>query len=219
MSTTLTNESTPRPGRGRRIAAGIAVAAVLAGSFHVFATSFMRRYLASRALNETPRLLRLPDFTYISERGSSVGRESYRGFVWIADFIFLRCGGSCPAITTAMSRLTKELAKEPRVRFVSFTVDPDHDRVEDLRAFAESVGADPRRWSFLRGERAEIRALALSGFKLGVLDGAPDDREPILHSTRFALVDREGFLRGTYESTDPDALRRLKIDARRLAAR
>src|SRR5262249_15128904 len=86
--------------------------------------------------------------------------------------------------------------------------------VADLAAYARQAGADPKRWSFLRGEKPAIVTLAKDGFKLGVADGAPDDPEPILHSTRFVLVDRARAIRGYYDSDDPPRLEGAAPDTR-----
>lgn len=160
---------------------------------------------------------RVPDFSLTSEQGTTVTLKDYAGSVWIADFIFVQCGGSCPLMTSKMAALTRTLRGTP-VRFVSFDVDPDRDGVAELAAYAKSAGADPARWSFLRGEKAVIRSLARDGFKLAVEDGDAKDPEPVLHSTRFILVDASGDIRGYYDSLDEERMAALSADARRLAA-
>jgi protein SCO1/2 len=167
---------------------------------------------------DLPSLGTIPGFTLTSEQGVAVSLEDLRGKVWIADFIFLRCGGTCPMMSSRMASLAREMAPEPRIRFISFDVDPDRDSVADMKEYAKTFGADPAQWTFLRGEKPEIRSLARGGFKLAVEDAQPGDPEPILHSTRFSLVDGDGKLRGSYESNDPEAMARMKKDARRLAA-
>jgi hypothetical protein len=42
--------------------------------------------------------------------------------------------------------------------------------------------------------------------------------EPILHSTRFVLVDGKGYIRGYYEAFDEDSTAKLKRDLLALAA-
>ena len=120
-------------------------------------------------------------------------------------------------MTQRMKELTATLSDLPSVRFVSFSVDPENDTVEVLAAYGREHGADPSRWSFLRGERAAIRSLSRDGFKLPVEDAEPGSAMPILHSPRFVAVDEAGGIRGYYDSSDPDAMKRLAFDARMLA--
>ena len=140
----------------------------------------------------------------------------YRGTVWIADFIFTRCGGSCPILSSRMLALSKKTSDVPAIRYVSFGVDPEYDTPEVLATYARELGADPARWTFLHGERPVIRALIKDGFKLAIEDGPADSVEPILHSTRFVLVDGEGTIRGYYDGMEQAPVDALERDARAL---
>jgi protein SCO1/2 len=189
--------------------------ALIFGALHVFVV----RPLSRRASRERqpaatrPALGAIPPFSLVSEQGVAVTNAELRGKIWIADFVFLRCSESCPAMTAQMKSLVERLGDHPEIRFISFDVDPDHDTVADLAAFAKNLGADPKRWSFLQGrDRATIRTLSRDGFKLGLEGGDPNDPQPILHSSRFALVDREGLLAATYDGRDPEDVKRLFAD-------
>lgn len=167
---------------------------------------------------DLPRLGTAPAFTLVSEQRKTVTRDDLSGKVWIADFIFTRCGGSCPILSARMAALAQRTADVPGLRFVSFDVDPEHDTPEVLAAYGQKLGADPARWTFLHGERSVIRALIKDGFKLAIEDGVPDSVEPILHSTRFVLVDGEGTIRGYYDGMEQSPVDQLEKDARALAA-
>ena len=167
---------------------------------------------------DLPRLGSAPAFALVSEQGKAVARADYAGKVWIADFIFTRCGGSCPILSARMAALAGKMRDVPEVRFVSFGVDPEHDTPEVLAEYGRRLGADPARWSFLHGTRPVIRSLVKDGFKLAVEDGPADSVEPILHSTRFVLVDAEGTIRGYYDGMEQAPVDVLEKDARALAA-
>ncbi len=168
-----------------------------------------------------PLLNELPDFLLIDQSGAPVTKQSMQGVPWIADFIFTRCAGQCPAMSNAMRALQSELRDFPSVRFVSFSVDPRWDTPERLAQYALRYQADPARWVFLTGSEEEIFHLSREGFKLGV-DPTPADApniavEPVMHSSRFVLVDALGRVRGYYEATDPQGMARLKSDLRAIA--
>ncbi len=71
------------------------------------------------------------------------------------------------------------------------------------------------RWDFLTGPEATLYPLIKNGFKLGVSDGAEELGVPV-HSTRAALVDRKGEIRGYYDMTAPDAVTNLLADTTHL---
>ncbi len=167
---------------------------------------------------DLPRLGPAPDFTLVSEQGKTVSCADYAGSVWIADFVFTRCGGSCPILSAKMAALSERTRDVPSIRYVSFGVDPEHDTPEVLAEYGRKLGADPARWSFLHGTRPVVRALIKDGFRLAIEDAAADSVEPILHSTRFVLVDGDGTIRGYYDGMEQPPVDVLEKDARALAA-
>ncbi|HUM03172.1 MAG TPA: SCO family protein [Thermoanaerobaculia bacterium] len=190
----------------------------LAASLALLAWAWnLRQSVRPYGREELPRLTAVPDFTTTSESGATVTKASLAGKVVIADFIFTTCQGICPGMTAKMKSLANRLRDEPRIRFVSFTVDPVHDTPEVLARYGKEHGADPDRWSFLRTDTESLRRLCREGFRLAVEDAGPGAKEPILHSTRFVLVDAGGTIRGYYDSDEPGAMEALAEGAQRLA--
>ncbi len=154
----------------------------------------------------------VPDFSLVERSGRTISLADLRGRVWIANFIFTRCTGPCPRTTASMARLASEI-RSPDVRFVSVTVDPAHDTKEVLSAYAASYGADSERWLFLTGTEEDIVALCRDGFRLGVAAAPPGEAAPgaeVAHSTRFAVVDRDGTIRGYFDDEDEESMLRLR---------
>ena len=165
-----------------------------------------------------PFLGTLPEFSLVERSGRSVGSKDLRGGIWIADFIFTRCSGICPVLSSAMAKLEKRIGTDARVRFVSFSVDPAHDTPEVLRSYAQGYQASPR-WLFLTGERAELYKLIQSGFRLAVGDtpeGKASEGELVTHSDRMVLVDGALRIRGYYHGTDERDLEALLRDLKSL---
>jgi protein SCO1/2 len=89
-------------------------------------------------------------------------------------------------------------------------VDPARDTPEALSVFARRFKAEPARWHFLTGDRARLHELGLNAFHLNSVDGS------LQHSTRFALVDGRGRIRGYYLTSESGFLDALLSDIRRL---
>ena len=160
----------------------------------------------------------LPDFslTAVTVDGTSpFDLAALRGRVWIADFVFTRCSGPCPMLSANMAGLQKKLPKS--IGLLSFTVDPDNDGPEALAQYARKFSADPQRWFFLTGERAELVRLVRDGFLLPVVENAAaSPGERFAHSTKFVLVDADGKIVGWYDGDDAASLDKLAEDAARL---
>jgi protein SCO1/2 len=166
-----------------------------------------------------PVLGQLPGFSLVNRDGRTIGLQDLAGTPWVADFVFTRCPASCPMMSARMARLNRSLPPELKVRLVSISVDPEYDTPEILERYARKFQA-PERWLFLTGGREDIRRLCVEGFKLG-LDMEPGPGvgpEPILHSTRFVLVDGEGRIRGYYEAFDEASTEKLRKDLLRLVS-
>ena len=159
-----------------------------------------------------PSLVQLPAFSLVDQQGQLVTRDSLRGQPWLASFVFTRCFGACPRIVQRLQALGPEL---PVMRRVSITVDPEFDTPEVLRSWAEAQGIRDANWLLLTGPPDQVRDLVLKGFLLGVGPG-DDPKEPLVHSTRLALVDGAGSVRGYYDSEDPEAMARLVREAGRV---
>jgi cytochrome oxidase Cu insertion factor (SCO1/SenC/PrrC family) len=164
----------------------------------------------------------VPDFALMSQAGDTVRLANLRGRVWVGDFIFTHCASSCPMMSAQLQKMRAALGADTPVQLVSFSVDPERDTPERLAEYARGYNATPDRWLFLTGDKAQVRHLALDGFHLTVDDPTPEElkqgAEAVMHSTRLALVDREGRIRGYYDGTDEKAMRQLGTDVRRLLA-
>jgi protein SCO1 len=89
-----------------------------------------------------PVLAQLPDFRLLERSGKTLGLADLKGKVWIADFIFTRCPGPCPRMTSKMASLQRDLLNEDRVRLVSISVDPAFDTPEVLAKYAAQYQAE-----------------------------------------------------------------------------
>lgn len=156
----------------------------------------------------------LGDYACVERSGKATRTSELRGKFVVVDFIFTNCGGPCPLMSEAMSKLQKAIEGADDVRLVSFSVDPDRDTPEVLAKYAERYGADKEQWLFLRAELPQLREIAYD--RLGLVGSR---EQPIIHSPKFALLDREGRVRGYYSPmTDPTFITTMLKDLEKLRA-
>lgn len=155
--------------------------------------------------HDPPKLIELPAFTLTERSGEGVSLGDLEGTPWIATFIFTRCMGPCPMITSKTAMLQMDLQKKPYwddVRLVTITVDPDHDTPAVLAERADMALADETHWLWLTGDRPAVWTLIRDGFKLPVDDDKENKTMPIMHSQKFVLVDGDGWIRGFYDALE-----------------
>lgn len=163
----------------------------------------------------------VPAFSLVDERGQVFTAEALRGHPTIVNFIFTRCDTVCPVTAMKMHRLEEKTRdrKGVAIKFLSISVDPEHDGPAQLAAFAQRYQANPERWRFVTGEPAAIEQL-VEGTFMSPMDpqgkmpsGAPN----IVHSGHFMLVDGDLKIRGIYNSNEIKKLDELVRAARFLA--
>jgi protoheme IX farnesyltransferase len=155
--------------------------------------------------SDLPKLFQVPNAALVDENAKPVQLAANHGYVTVYDFIFTNCAGECPMMTATMRRLTTKIDKEAKVRFVSISVDPQRDTPAVLRDYASKVRNDPR-WSFLTGQRSAIIDLSVNGFRLAAGGSPQPGSEPLLHSAKFAVADKNGVIRDYYGATNDDAV-------------
>ena len=175
---------------------------------------------ASMAAAELPRLGTVAPFWLKDQEGRSFSEQSLDGKVWVAAFMFTRCPTICPAMVTRMQALQEQAkSRNIPIELVSFSVDPENDTPEVLRAYMAQKNLDSQNWRFLTGDNAVIRSAAEQGFKIGV-DGVANPSAPgfgITHGTHLILLDAQRTIRGYYQSTEPSRVEQLLADAATLA--
>jgi cytochrome oxidase Cu insertion factor (SCO1/SenC/PrrC family) len=152
------------------------------------------------------------DFSLTERNGETIRQTDLLGKIWVASFIFTRCGGTCPQISDTMAHIQQDLAGREGVMLVTFSVDPEHDRPEVLREYADRYRADPKRWLFLTGDPSAMYRLIREGFRLTAKQNEGADRSPgneVMHDNRLVVVDRRGHIRGYIDGTEADAGRRI----------
>ncbi|RME00857.1 MAG: SCO family protein [Calditrichaeota bacterium] len=151
----------------------------------------------------------VPEFRFTESHGTSFGLEDLKGKISVVDFVFTSCRTACPVMSARMSQLYQAFSGNEAVQFVSISVDPEHDTLEVLRQYAQEHGATDQRWAFLRAPSEKVKWLAEKGFFVS-------GDFPMMHSTKFILVDRQGRIRGYYDSFDPQSLEQLKAQIQEL---
>jgi protein SCO1 len=151
-----------------------------------------------------PVLSQVPAFSLVDHDGQPFTSDTMRGTVWVAGFMFTSCPSTCPKISRAMLDLQHRYAQHKlEIPLVSFSVDPENDTPEVLKKYADMLGADTTRWRFVTGPLADMQKLVVGGFA-SAMDKQTDQAGmvDIAHTTKLALIDADGNVRGYYSSDE-----------------
>jgi len=152
------------------------------------------------------------EFEYKNQNGEMVSSEDLKGTYWVAAFIFTNCTAACPPMTANMAKIQsqlKEAGLEDNIRFVSFSIDPNHDSPKVLKEFANKFDADFSNWDLLTGySQKEIKEFSVKSFKslverIPVQDPAEGQADyNYMHSSSLFLVSPDGRAIKKYNGTD-----------------
>lgn len=140
------------------------------------------------------------DFQLTNQDGNLITQDSLEGKVIVANFFYATCPKICPNMNSNLRLAVDKFKNNPRVVFLSHTVDPEEDSVEVLKDYAYRFGNySTSKWQFLTGSKNEIYDLAEHYYH--VVEPRPAGVE-FIHSSKVVIVDPDKHVRGFFESQE-----------------
>jgi protein SCO1/2 len=142
---------------------------------------------------------KVPSFSFTNQFGQNITNNDYLGKVYVVEFFFTTCPTICPRMNRNLVEIQNEFKDFEDFGVASFTINPDIDTPDVLKAYAEKYGITNPNWHLMTGDVDKIYKLANEGFYLytakneEIIDGFE-------HSGNFALIDKEGFIRSRLKS-------------------
>ncbi|CAM3600117.1 SCO family protein [Flavobacterium chungbukense] len=153
----------------------------------------------------------IADFSFVNQNGDTITQKNYEGKIYVADFFFTTCGSICPKMSTNLVDVQKAVLNNPKVMLLSHTVFPEVDSVSVLKAYAIKYGVVDSKWNLVTGDKKEIYSMARKSY-LAVKLGRPDQLYDMVHTENFVLVDQKRRVRGFYDGTNKEDIKRLLED-------
>lgn len=157
-------------------------------------------------------------FQFTNQDGIVFTDKDMLGKITVVEYFFTTCKGICPKMNTNMKKVYEVFKNEQDFLIVSHTCNPGTDSVPVLKHYADSLKVDTKKWVFLTGRKDSLYQQARSSY---LLDDPKNSVEKIedqfIHTQFFALVDRDGKVRGqVYDGLKMEEMERLQNDIRRL---
>lgn len=153
---------------------------------------------------------KISDFELTNQNGQIITHKFYKNKIYVADFFFTTCQDICPIMTKNMYRLQEELKDDNDILFLSHTVIPEVDTVQQLKKYAVENNVDDSKWNLVTGDKKQIYDLARKSY-LAVEDTEYGEFD-MIHTENFMLIDKKRQIRGFYDGTDDLEIDRLLSD-------
>jgi protein SCO1 len=131
----------------------------------------------------------VPDTPFVDQNGNPFRFSQLRGQSVVLSFIYTRCQDArmCPLISAKFRQLQQQRGAR-NLHLVEVTLDPAYDRPPVLARYAQTFGADPKRWSLVVGDAEPTLDFAA---RFGIA-ASPEPSGVIVHSENTVIVDPDG---------------------------
>ena len=109
-----------------------------------------------------------------------------------------------------MYRLQEELKNDNDILFLSHTVIPEVDTVQQLKKYSIENKVNDSKWNLVTGDKKQIYDLARKSY-LAVEDTEYGEFD-MIHTENFMLIDKKRQIRGFYDGTVDLEIDRLLSD-------
>jgi len=160
-----------------------------------------------------PVLNSIQPFSFVKQDSTVVTQKDLANRVYVAEYFFTTCKGICPKMNKNMQVVYEKFKNNPDFLILSHTVNPENDSVPVLKRYADSLGASPNNWWFLYGSKTDLYKSARESYLLDdPKNSSKNIDDQFLHTQFFALVDKQGRVRGIYDGIKKDEVDQLMLD-------
>ena len=156
-----------------------------------------------------PVLNYVQNFSFTDQDGKQLTQKNVEGKVYVAEYFFTTCKGICPKMNANMKTIYEQYKSEPDFAIVSHTCMPETDSVPLMKAYAQKMEAGTN-WHFVTGNKNSLYKMARESYLLdNEKNNSMNIKDQFIHTQFFALVDKEGRVRGVYDGLKNDELDKL----------
>jgi protein SCO1 len=145
----------------------------------------------------------LPEYHFTNQLGQAVSTSQFRGQALAVTFLFTRCPFPtfCPRMSNNFEEAQQALLAKSDAptnwHLLTISFDPEFDRPEVLKNYAEGHHYNPEHWTFATGSLADITTL---GDQFGLI--FQRENGSISHNLRTIVLDASGKVQKVFEGNE-----------------
>ena len=174
----------------------------------VYQPAMVNFELVDSTIQHQKKFHRIADFSLTNQNGKTITQKNFGGKIYVADFFFTTCPSICIAMTENLLKVQEKIKNNPNVMLLSHSVTPEIDSIAQLKKYALEKGVIDQKWHLVTGEKKVIYELARKSYLAVKEDGDGGDFD-MIHTENFILIDPQRRVRGFYDGTDLEEIKRL----------
>ncbi|WP_396151464.1 SCO family protein [Flavobacterium sp.] len=179
----------------------------------IFNPSDVNPELVDSTVQHVSKYHTIADFSFTNQNGEIISQKNYEGKIYVADFFFTTCPTICPIMQDNMVEIQNAFKDVSGVMLLSHTVMPHIDSVPVLKKYALEKGVIDSKWNLVTGDKKDIFYIARKSY-LAVKTETEGELYDMVHTENFILVDKKRRVRGFYDGTKKEEIKRLIEDIR-----
>ena len=177
----------------------------------IYQPTMVRSELVDSSIQHQKKYHKIANFSLTNQNGKTISQADYKNKIYVADFFFTTCQTICPIMTDYMAQIQKETINDNEVMLLSHSVTPKMDTVAQLKKYSIKKGVNDSKWNLVTGDKKQIYELARKSY-LAVKDQGNGDAFDMIHTENFILVDKKKQIRGFYDGTKQEDIKKLLSD-------
>jgi protein SCO1/2 len=176
-------------------------------------------------------------FSFTNQDGKAITNNDVESKVFVTEYFFTTCKGICPKMNANMRRIYDAYKNDSSFMILSHTCMPETDSVPLLKKYEHKMlngnlvknvdgtfkieydstkpgNVKNTNWNFVTGDKNELYAMARQSYLID--NNKPDTtaniEDQFIHTQYFALVDKQGRVRGIYDGLKEEEIQKLFKD-------
>tara|TARA_B100001057_G_scaffold212622_1_gene212927 strand:- start:76 stop:684 length:609 start_codon:yes stop_codon:yes gene_type:complete len=174
----------------------------------VYQPAMVNFELVDSTIQHQKKFHRIADFSLTNQNGNTITQNDFGGKIYVADFFFTTCPSICITMTDNLLKVQEKIKNNPNVMLLSHSVTPEIDSVTQLKKYAVEKGVIDQKWHLVTGDKKVIYELARKSY-LAVKEDWDGGDFDMIHTENFILIDPQRRVRGFYDGTDSEEIKRL----------
>ena len=177
----------------------------------VYQPAMVNFELVDSTIQHQKKFHRIADFSLTNQNGNTITQNDFGGKIYVADFFFTTCPSICITMTDNLLKVQEKIKNNPNVMLLSHSVTPEIDSVTQLKKYAVEKGVIDQKWHLVTGDKKVIYELARKSY-LAVKEDWDGGDFDMIHTENFILIDPQRRVRGFYDGTDSEEIKRLLVE-------
>ena len=199
----------------------VTVSVIVVGAYILLWNMSTKKFRSGKSTTQIERHVDR-DIEMLDADGEARHLTDLNGKVWLVSHVFTRCPGQCAGICAELDSIYDEVKGSGPFHMVSVSLDPGHDKPENLKEFVEKHALVRDDWWFLTGEPSTVNKYMREVFLLAAQEIPEEKRtsefDLFEHQAMVVLIDHELRMRGWYYPFDSASNKELRADLKQALA-